>query len=265
MDINLKNRKIVITGVSEGIGRSLAMAFGEMRAIVAGSARNSERLRAIESEISGTGHFFYSADFSKSDDIKTFHDKAISAMGGVDVLINNVGSIQKLAGFFDLTDEDWQEVFDVNLMSAVRACRLFSSSLTQSAAPRIINITSVAASHPGDIFPHYSAVKAGLCNLTISLARSLASDNVLVNSVSPGPVWSKSWDDEAKNIAKKSEKDLQAIVDEMKNSSAQTLLLKRMGVPDDVTGLVLFLASDLSNWITASNFTVDGGFSQNPY
>ena len=265
MDINFKNRKVVITGVSEGIGRSLAMAFGEMGATVAGSARNSERLRDIESEISGTGHFFYSADFSKSDDIKTFHNKAISAMGGVDILINNVGSIQKLAGFFDLSDEDWQEVFDVNLMSAVRACRLFSPSLRQSVSPRIINVTSVAASRPGDVFPHYSAVKAGLCNLTISLARSLASDNVLVNSVSPGPVWSKSWDDEAKNIAEKSGKDLQSIVDEMKNSSAQTLLLKRMGVPDDVTGLVLFLASDLSNWITASNFTVDGGFAQNPY
>ena len=83
----------------------------------------------------------------------------------------------------------------------------------------------------------------------------------MVNSVSPGPVWSKSWDDEAKNIAEKSGEDLQTIVDEMKNSSAQTLLLKRMGVPDDVAGLVLFLASDLSSWITASNFTVDGGFN----
>jgi len=265
MDINLKNRKVVITGVSEGIGRSLALAFGEAGALVAGSARNRERLSAIESEISGAGHFFYSADFSKSDDIQTFHNKAISAMGGVDILINNVGSIQKLAGFFELSDEDWQEAFDVNLMSAVRACRLFSSSLRRSDSARIINITSVAASRPGDVFPHYSAVKAGLCNLTISLARTLASDKVLVNSVSPGPVWSKSWDDEAKNIAEKSGNDLQGIVDEMQTSSAETLLLKRMGVPNDVTGLVLFLASDLSGWITASNFTVDGGFAQNPY
>jgi NAD(P)-dependent dehydrogenase (short-subunit alcohol dehydrogenase family) len=265
MDIDLKNRKVVITGVSEGIGRSLALAFGEAGAKVAGSARNYERLRVIESEISGTGHFFFSGDFSKSDDIQTFYDETISAMGGVDVLINNVGSIQKLAGFFDLSDEDWQEVFDLNLMSAVRTCRLFSSSLKQSVSPSIINITSVAASRPGDVFPHYSAVKAGLCNLTISLARSLASEKVLVNSVSPGPVWSKSWDDEAKNIAEKSGNDLQGIVDEMRTSSAETLLLKRMGVPDDVTGLVLFLASDLSGWITASNFTVDGGFNQNPY
>ena len=179
------------------------MAFGEAGAKVAGSARNYERLRVIESEISGTGHFFYSGDFSKSDDIQKFYDETISAMGGVDILINNVGSIQKLAGFFDLSDEDWQEVFDLNLMSAVRTCRLFSSSLKQSVSPRIINITSVAASRPGDVFPHYSAVKAGLCNLTISLARSLASEKVLVNSVSPGRLRSKSWDQEAKRIDEK--------------------------------------------------------------
>ena len=265
MDIDLKNRKVVITGVSEGIGRSLALAFGESGARVAGSARNSERLYAIESEISGKGHFFFSSDFSKSDDIQTFHDEAISALGGVDILINNVGSIQKLTGFFDLSDEDWQEAFDVNLMSAVRSCRLFSSTLKQSDSARIINITSVAASRPGDVFPHYSAMKAGLCNLTISLARTLAKEKILVNSVSPGPVWSKSWEDEAKSIAGKSGNNLQDVAAEIRASSAETLLLKRMGVPCDVTGLVLFLASDLSSWITASNFTVDGGFAQNPY
>ena len=265
MNIDLKNRKVVITGASEGIGRNLALAFGGAGASVAGCARNSERLRVVEREIAGTGHFFFSADFSKLEDIQRFHDKTLSLLGGVDILVNNVGSIQKLAGFFDLSDEDWQEVFDVNLMSAVRACRLFSPSLKQSISPRIINIASVAASRPGDIFPHYSAMKAGLCNLTISLARALAEDKVLVNSVSPGPVWSKSWDDEAKNVADKSEDDLQDVIAGIRSSSSQTLLLKRMGVPDDVTGLVLFLASDLSRWITASNFTVDGGFTQNPY
>lgn len=265
MNIDLKNRKVVITGVSEGIGRSLALAFAEAGAKIAGCARNSERIRAIESEISGTGHFFLSTDCSKLKDIQRFHDQTISLLGGVDILINNVGSVQKLAGFFDLSDEDWQKVFDINLMSAVRACRLFCPYLKQSISPRIINITSVAASRPGDIFPHYSAMKAGLCNLTISLARALAEDKVLVNSVSPGPVWSKSWDDEAKNIANRSGDDLQDVITGISSSSSHTLLLKRMGMPDDVTGLVLFLASDLSRWITASNYTVDGGFTQNPY
>lgn len=265
MEIDLKNRKVVVTGAGDGIGRSLALAFGEAGARVAGCARSRDRLHAVEQEIDGTGHLFFPADFSKAEDIQTFHDKVIAELGGIDILVNNVGSIQKLAGFFDISDEDWQEVFDVNLMSAVRACRLFVPSLKQSAAPRIINITSIAASRPGDVFPHYSAVKAGLCNLTVSLARALADDKILVNSVSPGPVWSKSWEDEAKQAAEQSGGDVEKIAAEMRSSTGETVLLKRMGVPDDVTGLILFLASDLSRWITASNFTVDGGFTQNPY
>jgi NAD(P)-dependent dehydrogenase (short-subunit alcohol dehydrogenase family) len=115
------------------------------------------------------------------------------------------------------------------------------------------------------VFPHYSAVKAGLCNLTVSLARALADDKILVNSVSPGPVWSKSWEDEAKQVAEQSGGDVEKIANEIRSSTGETLLLKRMGMPDDVTGLVLFLASDLSRWITASNFSVDGGYTQNPY
>ncbi|KMP11024.1 3-oxoacyl-ACP reductase [Candidatus Nitromaritima sp. SCGC AAA799-C22] len=265
MEIDLKNRKVVVTGAGDGIGRSLALAFGEAGARVAGCARSGDRLHSVEKEIDGKGHHFSTADFSKSEDIRSFHDKTIEALGGVDVLINNVGSVQKLAGFFDLTDEDWQEAFDVNLMSAVRACRTFTPSLKQSAAPRIINIASVAAARPGDVFPHYSAAKAGLCNLTVSLARALADDRVLVNSISPGPVWSRSWEEEARQTAERTGGDRGKIADEIRSSTGETLLLKRMGVPEDVTGLALFLASDLSRWITASNFTVDGGFTQDPY
>ncbi len=265
MDMDLKNRKVVVTGAGDGIGRSLALAFGEAGARVAGCSRSSDSLHAVEKEIDGTGHLFTTADCSRPEDLRQFHDKTVSVMGGIDILVNNVGSVQKLAGFFDLSDEDWQEVFDVNLMSAVRACRLFVPALKNSAAPRIINITSVAASRPGDVFPHYSAMKAGLCNLTVSLARALADDKILVNSVSPGPVWSKSWEDEASQAASQTGGDVGKIADEIRSSIGETLLLKRMGVPEDVTGLVLFLASDLSRWITASNFTVDGGYTQNPY
>lgn len=265
MEIDLKNRKVVVTGAGDGIGRSLALAFGEAGARVAGCARSHDRLRAVEREMEGEGHLFFSADMSQPEDIRTFHDKTIEALGGVDVLVNNVGSIQKMAGFFDLSDEDWQEAFDVNLMSAVRASRLFIPSLKHSAAPRIINITSVAASRPGDMFPHYSAVKAGLCNLTVSLARALADDGILVNSVSPGPVWTRSWEDDARSMAERTGDELASVSAKMRSSTVENLLLKRMGVPEDVTGLVLFLASDLSRWITASNFAVDGGYTQDPY
>ena len=85
MDIDLKNRKVVITGASDGIGRSLALAFGVAGAHVAGCARNSDRLHTVAKEIDGTGHFFSSADFSKSRDIQKFHNEAILALGGIDI------------------------------------------------------------------------------------------------------------------------------------------------------------------------------------
>ena len=108
-------------------------------------------------------------------------------------------------------------------------------------------------------------MKAGLSNLTVSLSQLLAPDKILVNSVSPGPVWSRSWENEARETAEKSSLEFQEVAEEIKTSTAQTVPLKRMGVHEDITGLVLFLASDLARWITGTNFTVDGGIVQDPY
>ena len=265
MDLDLKDRKVLITGVGDGIGRALALAFGKAGARVAGCSRTQSRLHALEEEMEGTGHLFQSVDVTQSDQLQDFHDRVLEQLGGLDLLINNVGSVGKLANFHNLTDQDWRDSFVVNLLPAVRLCRMFIPTLKHSGAPRIINISSIAGSRPGDVFPHYSAMKAGLSNLTVSLAQTLAEDHILVNSVSPGPVWSRSWENEAQEVAKQTGKPLHEVEDEIKSGTAQSVPLKRMGVPEDVTGLVLFLASDHASWITATNFTVDGGITQNPY
>ena len=265
MDLDLKDRKVLITGAGEGIGRALALAFGKAGARVAGCSRTQSRLHALEEEMEGSGHLFQSVDVTQPDQLQAFHDHVLEQLGGLDVLVNNVGSIGKMATFHELTDQDWQESFEVNLLPAVRLCRMFIPTLKHSGAPRIINISSIAGSRPGDVFPHYSAMKAGLSNLTVSLAQTLAEEHILVNSVSPGPVWSRSWENEAQEIAKQAGKPLHEIEEEIKNGTAQSVPLKRMGMPGDVTGMVLFLASDHASWITATNFTVDGGITQNPY
>ena len=150
-------------------------------------------------------------------------------------------------------------------MPAVRLCRLAVPDLKQSEAPCIINISSISGNRPGDVFPHYAAMKAGLSNLTASLAQTLAPDGIRVNTVAPGPVWTGSWAREAEEAAKQSGMPLNEIVGEMQRSTAETVPLKRMGLPEDITGLVLFLASDHAAWITGSHFTVDGGIVRNPY
>jgi NAD(P)-dependent dehydrogenase (short-subunit alcohol dehydrogenase family) len=260
MGLNLKDRKVIITGAGDGIGRALALAFAKEGAQVASCARSQDRLDSLSNEMDGTGHVCVSADLANADGVNAFYENAIKELGQVDVLINNVGAILKLADFHALTDQDWEDSFQINLMSAVRLSRHCIPSLKQSDCARIINISSIAAASPQDVFPHYSAMKAGLSNLTVSLAQTLAPDKVLVNSISPGPVWSKSWENEVQH----SDSPEQAKKEIMEQTGA-TLPLNRMGMPEDLTGLALFLASDQSSWITATNFSVDGGATRNPF
>ena len=195
----MKNRKVIVTGASHGIGRALAIAFAKEGAQVAICSRGRDSLECLSKEMEGSGHVFFAADLSKPEGIHEFFYKVKEAFNGIDILVNNVGAVLKLGNFFEVSDEDWESSFQVNLMSAVRLCRLSIPELKKSSFPRIINISSVAASHPQDIFPHYNAMKAALSNLTVSLAQTLAESGICVNSISPGPVWSRSWEQEAES------------------------------------------------------------------
>ena len=265
MDTSLKGRKVVISGAGDGIGRALCLAFAKAGAQVAGFARSEDRLLDLAEEAEGTGHLFQTADATQSDDLRGFSEKAMEILDGVDILVNNVGDIGKLTTFFELSDEDWQRAFEVNLLSAVRLSREFIPELKKSDAPRLINISSIAASKPGEIFPHYSAMKAGLSALSASLSATLAADGIRVNTVSPGPVWTRSWDSEAQQAASVAGKNIQTMTESIRASTAESVPLKRMGLPEDVTGIVLFLASDQADWITGANFVVDGGVLRQPH
>lgn len=265
MDLNLQGRKVVITGAGDGIGRALAFAFAREGAHIAVCARSDGKLHSLSKEVEGDGHLFHPADLTDLKAIELFHRKVMETMRGIDVLVNNVGGILRFADFFELTDADWEASFSLNLMPAVRLTRLFISALKKSGAPRIINISSIAAAKPGEAFPHYSAMKAALSNLTGSLAHTLAPHKILVNSVSPGPVWTQSWENEAKIVSDKTGENPREAQERIKVQMAQMVPLKRMGAPEDVTSLVLFLASDRASWITASNFTVDGGIRQDVF
>ena len=261
--MNLQGRKVIITGAGDGIGRALALAFAKEGALVAVCARSQDRLDSLSGEIESAGHLFISADLGKVEGVEAFHESVMKQLGQVDVLINNVGAILKLANFFELTDQDWEDSFQINLMSAVRLTRLCIPLLKQSACARVINISSIAAASPQEVFPHYSAMKAGLSNFTVSLAQTLAPDQIRVNSISPGPVWSKSWEDVAREQSNGS--SLEQTRKKIMEQTGKTIPLNRMGMPEDLTGLALFLASDQSAWITATNFTVDGGLTRNPF
>lgn len=265
MKVLLDNRKVAVTGAGDGIGRALALALAAAGARVAGCARSQDRLESLSKEAEGEGHLFTTADVRRKEDIERFVKHITGDFDGLDVLINNVGGIGKLATFDGLDDADWQEAFEVNLMSAVRFSRAFIPVLKKSAAPAIINISSIAASRPGEIFPHYAAMKAGMSALSASLSITLAGDGIRVNTVSPGSVWTRSWDNEAREAAQAAGKTEEDMAAEIKSTTAAGIPLKRMGLPEDITGIVLFLASEHASWITGSNFVVDGGALRQPY
>ena len=106
-------------------------------------------------------------------------------------------------------------------------------------------------------------MKAGMSNLTVSLAQTLANDGICVNSISPGPVWSQSWEKEAK--AQASGQSFEQVKNDIIGQTSKNIPLNRMGMPEDLTGLTLFLASEQSAWITATNFVIDGGLTRNPF
>ena len=243
MDMNLKNRKVVITGVSEGIGKSLAIAFAKAGAKVAGSARNKERLYAIEREISGAGHFFFSADFSKSEDIQMFYDKTISAFGGVDILINNVG-VTKDTLLMKMKDEDWDEVINTNLKSVFKLSRSVIRKMMKNRYGRIINISSVVG-HTGNAGQtNYTAAKAGMSGFTKSLAQEVGSRGVTVNCVAPGFI----------------DTDMtRSLPDDYKNQLLSKIPLARLGSPKDIANAVTFLASDNASYITGETLHINGG------
>ena len=253
-----------MTGAADGIGRALALAFAKEGAKVAGCSRSAERLDSLEKEIKGSGHIFFAADLSNAAGINEFFNKTQEKFSGIDILVNNVGAVLKLGNFLEVSDQDWENSFQLNLMSAVRLCRLSIPALRKSSCPRIINISSIAASHPQEIFPHYSAMKAGMSNLTVSLAQTLADDGICVNSISPGPVWSQSWEKEAK-AQQASGQSFEQVKNDIMGQTSTNIPLNRMGVPEDLTGLTLFLASEQSAWITATNFVIDGGLTRNPF
>jgi 3-oxoacyl-[acyl-carrier protein] reductase len=181
---------------------------------------------------------------------------ALDAFGHVDILVNNAGKGHNQA-IEALTDDDWYASIDLNLMSAVRACRALVPQMRARGWGRIVNISTRVAREPDPYFAAYGAAKAGLINFSKSLATAYSADGVLTNCIVPGLIRSEAID----QAAEKSAAETGLSVDEV---MARTLKKRpipagRLGEPSDVAGLVALLCSDRASWITGACFTVDGG------
>ncbi len=259
MKLGLKGRVALVTGGSKGIGRAITKALAEEGVRVAVTARGTEALRELASELSGFDLLAIPADAADEAATRAAVARVVDAFGGLDILVNNVGGPGRFGGFGDLTDSDWQNAFDLNVVSLVRFVRAAEQYLRRSKRGRIINISSISGLQPGTFNPHYAVTKAATINLSKFLADYFVKDGVLVNVVCPGPVHSESWDQNVRRLAAERGVAIETARRQVEHEESLKIPLGRVGEGEDVAGLAVFLASDQASWITGSCFHVNGG------
>ena len=261
MDPSLKDRVVLVTGGSKGIGAAIVRKFAQEGATTAFCARQSDELAALETEMrsSGANCFAIPTDVFKADEIEKCVNAVAEKWGRLDLLVNNVGGALRFGAFEDLSDEDWLRTFEFNVLSVVRFTRAALPHLRRSPLRRIINVSSISAVQPGLFNPHYSSSKAAAVNLGKHLANVLAKENILVNTICAGPVHSDSWDQNIKYVAAQNGiTEIQARA-KMEISEAAKIPLGIVGEGEHIASAVIFLASPGSAWTTGSCFHINGG------
>jgi 3-oxoacyl-[acyl-carrier protein] reductase len=240
--IDLSGRVALVTGSTRGIGRAIAECLAGAGARVAITGRDVERARQVAAEVSPDARGF-ACDVSDTASVAALVEGVEQKLGAVDILVNNAGLTRDNV-LFRIKDDDWDTVLDANLRGAFAAIRAASRGMMKRRWGRIINIASVVGIVGNKGQANYAASKAGLIGLTKSVAKELASRNILANVVAPGFI----------------ETDMTAaMTDEAKQMLSSQIPLARLGNPDDIAGLVAFLSSDFSAYITGQVFVVDGG------
>ena len=242
----LSGKKVLITGSSRGIGKAITEKFLSEGASVWGictkPSQYKDQFEAMAKENGGSFCEMY-ANAANAEEWSDVIKSALAASEGFDVLVNNAG-ITRDGLSFRMKKEDWDSVISINLTSAFLACQIVSSDMIRKRAGSIINMSSIVGVHGQGGQVNYSASKAGLIGLTKSLAKEAGSRGVRVNAIAPGFI----------------ETDMTAVLPEqLKNAMLETVHLKRAGKPEDIANAALFLASDLSTYVSGQVLGVDGG------
>jgi 3-oxoacyl-[acyl-carrier protein] reductase len=243
--MSLSGRVALVTGASQGIGRTCALRLAKEGATLAVAARNQEKLNELVHEITTSGGkaAAFALDVCDEEQVKATVKSIITQFGKIDILVNNAG-ITRDQLVMRMKRADWDAVLQTNLTSAYLCIQAVISSMLKQRSGRIINITSVFGQMGQAGQANYSASKAGLIGLTMAIAREVGSRSITCNAVAPGFI-------ETAMTA--------TLSDEFKQTAVKQIPLGRVGSPDDVASAVAFLASDEASYITGHTLSVNGG------
>ena len=242
----LSNKVAIVTGASRGIGAKVAKTFAENNAVViVNYAGSKEKAENVVDEIikSGGKAEAYKCNVASFDEVKEMMEYVVKTYGRIDILVNNAG-ITKDALLMRMKKEDFEDVINVNLVGTFNVTKNVIPYMVKQRSGRIINISSVVGVSGNAGQTNYSASKAGIIGFTKSLAKEVASRNILVNAVAPGFIETQMTD---------------VLKQEVKEEIAKNIPLRRMGTPEDVANVVKFLAGEQSSYITGQVINVDGG------
>ena len=239
--INFKNKKILITGATGGIGNAIVKKFVSLEGKVLATGTKTEKLETLKKDFPNINILKF--DISDHSKIEEFIENVSSQLSGLDILINNAGlNMDNLS--LRMKDEEWKKVIDVNLGSTFFLCKHAIKKMLKNKYGKIVNITSVVG-HTGNLGQaNYAASKAGIIGMSKSLAIEYAKKNITINCVSPGFIQSKMTDN---------------IVENIKAVLTSRIPMGRLGSGEDVSNTVAFLSSDASSYITGETIHVNGG------
>ncbi len=255
MQLGLEDRVSLVTGSTSGIGLETARLLAAEGARVAVTGRSEERVERVRRDVGAA--LGIACDLAEPAAPAALVERVERELGPVECLVNNVG-VAYQRSFEELEDGDWQELWELNVMSYVRAIRAVVPGMRERGFGRIVNVSSTAGKRPSTGMPDYSVTKAAVLSLSRLVADLYAGDGILCNAVTPGPTASPAWLDAgrlADQAAKRSGKDRDAVL----AGVAKGRPLGRLAEPDEIASVVVFLCSDRASYVTGAAWSADGG------